>query len=169
RMRRSRREASMAIAKVGSMDLYYEEYGSGEPLLCIMGFATDSTGWVLQTPEFSKHYREIIFDNRGVGRSSKPAGPYSIAQMAEDAVGLMDTLDIRRAHVLGLSMGGMIAQEIALRHPERVHGLVLACTFPEPDDVTETHRQNFLRELGGTAGTDGTTTVDLKNVNPMML
>jgi 3-oxoadipate enol-lactonase len=159
----------MSVAKVGPIEMYYEEHGSGEPLVCIMGFATDSTGWILQTPEFSKHYRTIIFDNRGVGRTSKPAGPYSIRQMADDAVGLMNALDIRRAHVLGISMGGMIAQEIALGHPERVRGLVLACTFPEPDGDTEQHRQNFAKELGGTVGPNGETTIDLAAVSPLTL
>ncbi len=77
----------MSTATIGPIDLYYEDLGSGDPLLCIMGFATDSTGWILQTPAFRERYRTIVFDNRGVGRSSKPAGPYTIHQMADDAVG----------------------------------------------------------------------------------
>ena len=114
------------------VELYYEEHGSGDPLLCIMGFATDLTGWLMQTPEFAKSYRTIVFDNRGVGRSAKPPGPYTIHEMADDAVGILEALDVERAHVLGLSMGGMIAQEVALRHPQRVRGLVLAARFPSP-------------------------------------
>jgi pimeloyl-ACP methyl ester carboxylesterase len=94
----------MSTARVGDVELFYEEHGSGEPLLCIMGLAADSQAWVLQTPDFARRYRTIIYDNRGVGRSSKPAGPYSIAQMADDAAGLLDALDIPRAHVLGVSM-----------------------------------------------------------------
>ena len=118
----------MSIARVGDIELYYEEHGTGEPLLCIKGLAADSTAWVLQTPDFAKRHRTIIYDNRGVGRSSKPQGPYSIAQMADDAAGLLDALGIERADVFGMSLGGMIAQELALRWPERVDRLVLGCT-----------------------------------------
>src|SRR5262245_23235403 len=97
---RAREEATgMSTTRVGDIELYYEEHGSGEPLLCIMGLAADSTAWVLQTPDFAGRYRTIIYDNRGVGRSSKPKGAYSIAQMADDAAGLLDALDIQRAHV----------------------------------------------------------------------
>ena len=83
------------------------------------------TAWMFQLPDFAERYRTIVFDNRGVGRSAKPAGPYTIHQMADDAAGLLDALSIPRAHVVGVSMGGMIAQELVLRHPERVRGLVL--------------------------------------------
>src|SRR5438067_1155616 len=111
----------MATATVDSIELYYEEHGRGDPLLLIMGLAADSTAWMFQVPDFARRYRTIAFDNRGVGRSSRPPGPYTIHQMADDAAGLLDALDLQRAHVLGVSMGGMIAQELALRHPERVH------------------------------------------------
>ena len=156
----------MSTARVGDVELYYEEHGSGEPLLCIMGLAADSQAWVLQTPDFAKRYRTIIFDNRGVGRSSKPEGPYSIAQMADDAEGLLDALDIPRAHVLGVSMGGMIAQELAIRHPERVRGLVLACTFPEPDPDVLAQRETGLATFGGSVGADGTAQLDASGIDP---
>src|SRR5512139_44070 len=84
------RKLSMATAKVGSIELYYEVHGSGEPLLLIMGLGADSRAWLFQLPEFSKHYRTIIFDNRGVGSSSKPPAPYTIHEMADDAAGLLD-------------------------------------------------------------------------------
>jgi pimeloyl-ACP methyl ester carboxylesterase len=157
----------MSIAKIGSLDLYYEEHGAGEPLLLIMGLAADSTAWMFQVPEFAEKYRTIVFDNRGVGRSSKPAGPYSIHEMADDAAALLDVLHVQRAHVVGVSMGGMIAQELALRHPERVHGLVLACTFPEPDADIERNRRFSVQQLGGSITDGGDVQIDLKAINPM--
>lgn len=158
----------MSTAQINGIEVYYEEQGSGDPLLLIMGLAADSLAWMFQLPDFAKHYRTIVYDNRGVGRSSKPAGPYSIAQMAEDAVGVLDTLDIRRAHVVGVSMGGMIAQEIAIRHPERVRGLVLACTYAKPDEAIERHLVTSLAAFGGTRGPNGEIQVDVSKLDPMM-
>jgi pimeloyl-ACP methyl ester carboxylesterase len=158
----------MSTAKVGNVELYYEEQGSGDPLLLIMGLAADSRAWMFQVPDFAARYRTIIFDNRGVGRSSKPAGPYTIHEMADDAVGLLDVLGIRRTHVVGVSMGGMIAQELALRHPERVRGLVLACTYPEPDADVERQRQFALTQFGGSMSAGGEMKIDLAALDPMM-
>ncbi len=158
----------MSIAKVGSVELYYEEHGSGDPLLLIMGLAADSQAWMFQIPDFAKQYRVIAFDNRGVGRSSKPAGPYSIHEMADETAGLLGVLGIDRAHVVGVSMGGMIAQELVLRHPERVRALVLACTYPEPDADIERTRQFTLQQFGGSIDASGAMHVDLKAINPMM-
>ncbi len=157
----------MATTNVGDIELYYEEHGSGDPLLCIMGLAADSAAWMFQVPDFSKQYRTIIFDNRGVGRSSKPAGPYTTAQMASDAVGLLDALGIQQANVLGVSMGGMIAQELALGYPQRVKRLVLACTYAEPDGTVEQQRKSSVAQLGGTIGPDGQIEVDMAKLNPM--
>ena len=159
----------MATANVGDVQLYYEEHGSGDPLLLIMGLAADSQAWMFQVPEFSRRYRTVVFDNRGVGRSSKPSGPYTVAQMAEDAASLLDVLDIERAHVVGVSMGGMIAQELVLRHPRRVRGLVLACTYPEPDASVEEMRESSLAQLGGAVGADGALKLDPAALDPMML
>jgi pimeloyl-ACP methyl ester carboxylesterase len=156
----------MSIANVDSIELFYEEHGSGYPLLLIMGLAADSTAWLFQIPEFSRHYRTIAFDNRGVGRSSKPPGPYSIHQMADDAKSLLDSLHIDRCHVVGVSMGGMIAQELVLRHPERVRGLVLACTYPEPDAQVEEQRHMSLSKFGGSVDAAGGVKIDLSTINP---
>src|SRR5439155_245441 len=158
----------MATATVDSIELYYEEHGRGDPLLLIMGLAADSTAWMFQVPDFAERYRTITFDNRGVGRSSKPPGPYTIHQMADDAAGLLDALRIARAHVLGVSMGGMIAQELALRHPERVRGLVLACTYPEPDVEAERQREFGIGQFGGTVTASGEMRIDLSALDPLM-
>ncbi len=122
----------MPIAKVGDIRINYELEGEGEPLLMIMGFGSGIEGWHYQAPFFVRHFRVITFDNRGVGKSDKPGGPYTTAMMADDAVHLMDHLGIDRANVMGASMGGMIAQELAINHPERVIRLVLACTYARP-------------------------------------
>jgi 3-oxoadipate enol-lactonase len=157
----------MSIAQIGDVELYYEEHGSGEPLLLIMGLAADSQAWAFQLPAFSERYRTIVFDNRGVGRSSKPVGPYSIHQMADEAAALLDTLRIASANVVGVSMGGMIAQELVLRHPEKVRRLVLACTYPEPSADIEAHREFSVTQLGGRISTNGQVEIDLTTLNPL--
>ena len=109
------------------------EAGAGDPLVLVMGFGGDHLAWGLQIPAFAAKYRVIAFDNRGVGQSGAPDLPYSTAMMADDTAGLLDALGIERAHVCGVSMGGMIAQEIALRHPGRVRTLQLHATLGRPD------------------------------------
>jgi pimeloyl-ACP methyl ester carboxylesterase len=166
-MLRVERGSAMGSAKIGDIAIHYEEHGSGDPLLLIMGLAADSVAWLFQIPDFSRQFRTIAFDNRGVGRSSKPAGPYTIHQMADDAAGLLDVLKIERAHVVGVSMGGMIAQELALRHPARVRGLVLACTYPEPDADIERQRQFSLSQFGGSITAGGEMKLDLDAIDPL--
>jgi pimeloyl-ACP methyl ester carboxylesterase len=99
-----------------------------------MGYAGDQRAWIFQTRAFKKYYRVITFDNRGVGKTDKPSGGYSMKTMADDTVGLMEHLGIKKAHVLGVSMGGMIAQELAINYPDRINKLILGCTFARRDE-----------------------------------
>jgi pimeloyl-ACP methyl ester carboxylesterase len=114
-------------------DLFYREGGEGDAVLWIMGLGNDHRGWAYQVPAFRDRYRCITFDNRDCGQSQLADGHYSSADMAEDAVALLDALDIERAHVVGFSMGGAQAQEVAIRHPERVRKLVLCNTYTSRD------------------------------------
>jgi pimeloyl-ACP methyl ester carboxylesterase len=117
----------MPKIKAGAITLNYETFGSGDPLLLIMGFGMPGIAWTPVLP-FLGGFRCIYFDNRGTGNSDRPEGAYTIPAMAEDAAELLTALGIEKAKVYGVSMGGMIAQELTLRHPERVEKLVLACT-----------------------------------------
>jgi pimeloyl-ACP methyl ester carboxylesterase len=119
----------MPTIDVNGQTLYYEVHGEGEPLLCVMGLAADTLAWMLQVPAFSAGYRTVIFDNRDVGQSSMADGPYEIADMAQDALALADALELDTFHLLGVSMGGAIAQQMALAAPERIRTLTLAVTF----------------------------------------
>jgi 3-oxoadipate enol-lactonase len=114
-------------------ELYYEIHGEGPPLVLVMGIGYDSSLWTLQqVPVLSTCFRVIILDNRDVGRSSTVSHSYTIADMADDLAGLVDALGIERTHVLGLSMGAMIAQEFALRHANRLDRLVLTGSGAAP-------------------------------------
>jgi 3-oxoadipate enol-lactonase len=108
--------------------IYWDEQGEGAPVLLIMGLGYPSVMWFRTRPLLSAKYRTIAFDNRGVGRSDTPPGPYSIALMASDAAAVLDASGIESAHVYGVSMGGMIAQEFTLQYPARVRSLILGCT-----------------------------------------
>ncbi|MDR7076552.1 pimeloyl-ACP methyl ester carboxylesterase [Neobacillus niacini] len=118
----------MPITKANGIDLYYEIHGDGEPLLLIMGLSLTSKSWFKTLPALSEQYKVILFDNRGVGQSGKPNSPYSIELMAEDARAVLDAAGVESAHVYGISMGGMIAQRLAIQYPERVRSLILGCT-----------------------------------------
>ena len=127
----------MPIARSGDADISYEITGQGDPLLLIMGFLADSRMWILQLPALEPHFRCITFDNRGVGNSSRPPGPYTMEQMAADAIAVLDDAGIEKAHVLGVSMGGAIAQHVALKAPERIRSLALAVTWCAPNTWME--------------------------------
>lgn len=118
----------MPFANSDNVSIYYEVHGEGEPLLMIMGLGYNRLSWHRTLPALSRHFKVIIFDNRGVGKSSKPDGPYSIEMMADDAKAVLDASSVETAHVYGISMGGMIAQRLAIHYPERVRSLVLGCT-----------------------------------------
>jgi pimeloyl-ACP methyl ester carboxylesterase len=130
------------------ISLYYEEHGSGAPLILIMGFTVSSIGWHWNVPSFAKSFRTIAFDNRGVGQSDKPDEPYSMQMFADDTAGLLDGLDIDQAHIFGISMGGMIAQEFALRHPQRVKTLILGCTNCGGEKTALSSDPDVLNMLG---------------------
>jgi 3-oxoadipate enol-lactonase len=121
----------MPSAYSGQTELYWESTGAGAPVLLVMGLGMNATGWWRTIPVLADAGFEVIaFDNRGVGRSARPAGPYSVTAMADDAIAVMQAAGHERAHVYGISLGGMIAQEIALRYPDRVDALVLGATTP---------------------------------------
>jgi len=118
----------MSFAENKGARIYWDEQGSGEPLLLIMGLSYPSYMWHRSRPVFAKSYRTIALDNRGVGQSDVPPGVYSMALMASDAAAVLDAAGIESAHIFGASMGGMIAQEFALQYPHRVRSLILGST-----------------------------------------
>ncbi|HYX69377.1 MAG TPA: alpha/beta fold hydrolase [Terriglobales bacterium] len=108
--------------------IYWDEQGQGTPVLLIMGLGYPSHMWYRTRPVLAARYRTLALDNRGTGRSDMPAGPYSIELMASDAAAVLDAAGTASAHIYGISMGGMIAQEFALQYPKRVRSLILGCT-----------------------------------------
>ncbi|MFN8034526.1 MAG: alpha/beta fold hydrolase [Acidimicrobiia bacterium] len=122
-------------------EIAYDVWGrrDGEPLLMIQGLGADSRGWALQRMAMGRRFRCYAPDNRGTGQSAKPPGPYDLNQMALDAVAVLDAEGVERAHVMGASMGGVIAQIIGVLHADRVSSLVLACTA--------CHHHEWRREL----------------------
>lgn len=118
----------MPLSKIGDIHIYYETHGRGDPLLLIMGYGSNSGHWHAILDKLATQRRVIIFDNRGTGRSDKPDIPYTAQMLVGDVIGMLDNLDINKTDVFGVSMGGMIAQELALSYPERINALVLGCT-----------------------------------------
>jgi pimeloyl-ACP methyl ester carboxylesterase len=143
----------MPVADLGDIALHYRTYGAGPPVLGIMGFGLDQRFWASQVPAVAERNTFITFDNRGSGRSSRqPAG--SIDEMANDAVRLLDHLEIEKAVIFGASMGGTIAQRIVLDHPERVSALVLAITWARPLEFMR-RQHELARRVIESFGVDG--------------
>jgi pimeloyl-ACP methyl ester carboxylesterase len=120
----------MSHLTIGGRNLFHKRGGTGEPLLLIMGMSGTHLSW--GEPFVADHERDfdvVAYDHRGIGRSDPESAAFTIAELAEDAAGILDALGWDTAHVLGISMGGMIAQELALKHPERIRTLTLGCTY----------------------------------------
>jgi 3-oxoadipate enol-lactonase len=142
----------MPKINIDGLSMHYEIYGDGPPVVLLHGLGYQGTFWWLQVQDFAQHYRVIVPDNRGVGHTDAPDEQYSTEQMADDTVHLLRALDIPRAHVVGVSMGGAIAQHIALRHPDTIDRLVLTNTMcqssPYGNEMLATWR--IIAEHAGT-------------------
>jgi 3-oxoadipate enol-lactonase len=125
----------MTVALADGVRLAYEARGSGPPVLLVQGLGYARWGWEPVADRLAREFRVVSFDNRGIGESDVPAGPYTVQRLAADAVAVLDHAGIERAHVVGASLGGMISQQLAIAHPERVDRLVLLCTTPGGPDA----------------------------------
>ncbi len=139
------RKTPMPKIKLNNIQLYYEVHGQGVPLLLIAGLGCDSQSWQPIINELAPHFQTVIFDNRGAGRSDIPELPYSIRDMADDTLKLLDHLNVRSTHILGYSMGGYIAQEFAISYPERVNKLILESTAPLSSTRNNILFENLLK------------------------
>jgi 3-oxoadipate enol-lactonase len=131
----------MAFLENQGAKIYWDDQSKGEPVLLIMGLGYPSYLWHRMRPVLNERYRTIALDNRGSGQSDTPAGPYPIGLMASDAAAALDAAGVESAHVFGLSMGGMIAQEFALQYPARVRSLILGCTAPGGPNAVRAEKQ----------------------------
>lgn len=148
----------MPAINVGTHTVYYDELGAGRPLLLLTGLGATRLGWWKQLDPFSQKFRIINMDNRDAGDSAIATGPYTIADMAEDTAGLINNLELGPTHIIGISMGGMIAQELSIRHPELVDKLVLVSTTAGgPDSVYA--KPEIFAVLTGAGGEDVETNV----------
>ena len=127
------------------IEMAYTERGSGEPLICIMGVTAPGVVWDAHAAAWEPHFRCILGDNRGVGDTDKPAGPYTTEMMADDYAALMDALDIPRARVVGCSLGSVIAQQLAIRHPHKVSSMILMCTWARQDRFGLTTWEHLMK------------------------
>lgn len=137
----------MPKVKLNTISLYYETHGKGHPVLLISGINSDNANWAGVCGKLAKHFRVIALDNRASGRSDTPDNKYSIREMADDATGLLDHLQIKKCHVIGHSMGGYIAQELAIYYPERVDKLILEATAPISSARNNMLLRDFLKRF----------------------
>lgn len=145
----------MPTVSTPNAELHYERAGSGEPLLLIQGMSGTHVAWGEPFLEpLRKHFDVIAFDNRGIGLSAPIDGPFTIVEMAEDTAALMGELGLESAHVVGISMGGMIAQELALAHSERLRSLTLGCTYCGGPGSQLMPEENARKLLGGLSSGD---------------
>jgi len=151
----------MPHTTVNGIRLYYRAYGQGEALVLIPGLGAGHTAWFCQLSAFKKHHKVITFDPRSIGRSDRPKQPYSFKALADDVVGLMDQLGISRAHILGQSLGGLVAQEVAIDYPDRVLKLLLVSSIVAGGDTNPTNPA--LMETLGYRGEDKD--IDFSKVN----
>ena len=124
----------MNTVQVNGINLYYEIHGQGEPLVLIEGLASDHNAWGPHLDALTKHFRCLIFDNRGMGHTDKPESEYTTRVYAEDTASLMDAVGFSDAHLAGLSMGACIAQELCLAYPDKVRSMVLVSGWARPDN-----------------------------------
>lgn len=141
----------MPTTHANGVDLYYEIHGEGPPLTLIMGLACTARQWNWMLPALQQHFKVITFDARGVGRSDKPDEDHTTELFADDVAALLTELGIDSSHVFGVSMGGMVAQQVAIRHPERVQSLVLGCTMPAFGFVPPTDETIGAMAMAGSA------------------
>lgn len=125
--------------------IFYQTRGEGEPLVLLMGFGADGNVWEKHVTEYEKHFRCIVLDNRGVGKSDQPKGPYSTNMMAEDTVAVMQHAGVERARVAGISMGGAITQELVLNYPQKVRSIALISTWPKFNNYAKTVYENLKK------------------------
>ncbi|MEZ4642905.1 MAG: alpha/beta hydrolase [Chloroflexota bacterium] len=144
----------MPYQQVGDIQLYYEIHGTGEPVLLLHGLGSSVEDWELQLPLFSQKYQVVVVDVRGHGRSDKPSGPYSVPQFAADITAFIEQLGLAPLHMLGLSMGGMIAFQTAVDRPDLLRSMVIVNSYPElvphnlQDRITWYRRHVIVRLLG---------------------
>jgi pimeloyl-ACP methyl ester carboxylesterase len=145
----------MAKLEVAGREFHYERAGSGEPLLLIQGMSGTHVSWGERFKgALEEGFDVVAFDNRGIGLSGPVDGPFTIAEMAADTAGLLEVLGLESAHVVGISMGGMIAQELALAHPERLRSLTLGCTYCGGPGSQLMPEENLQKLVAGLASGD---------------
>jgi 3-oxoadipate enol-lactonase len=151
----------MPQANVNGVRLYYKAQGQGEALVMIPGMGARHTSWFRQLPAFKRRFRVITFDPRSIGRSERPKQPYGFRALADDVVGLMDHLAVEKAHIFGQSLGGLVAQEVAIDYPDRVLKLLLVSSTVAGGDANPTNPA-LMEALGYT---EGTTEVDFSRMD----